>query len=121
MSWTGRPSAVEHPHLAAWLKANDKPLAIAIEAGKRPRYFNPLVSKKTENGAAGMVSALLASVQKSRQGQRNLRLAFALAAYHRDHGRYPAKLEALATKYLAAVPDDLFSGKPLSYQPDGNG
>lgn len=337
----------QHPHLAAWLKVNERPFAIAIEAGKRPRYFNPLVSKKTENGAAGLLSALLPNVQKSRQlatalvaramlhtgdnrtddawqdllathrlgraigrgatliellvaiaiedvamrgdialldsgkltakqlqdyprelsalpplstpadkielgerffffdtamlirrkgfravevgpgalpdrkevrllqrvdwgtllcqasqwydrvvatlripdrterqcqqarletevkalkpkndgsitnlvpaflqsdkavtmrfsgvlisllvpalikvqdaadrieqGQRNLRLAFALAGYHRDHGRYPAKLEALAPKYLAAVPDDIFAGKPLIYRPNETG
>ncbi|HEX5271371.1 MAG TPA: hypothetical protein VFW33_12820, partial [Gemmataceae bacterium] len=52
---------------------------------------------------------------KERAGQvgRNLCVAFALAAYRADHGRYPAKLDELAPKYLAAVPDDLFSGKPL--------
>ncbi len=55
------------------------------------------------------------------QVQRNLHLAFALAGYHRDHGRYPAKLDDLAPKYLAAVPGDLFSGKPLVYRPSEKG
>jgi hypothetical protein len=55
------------------------------------------------------------------QRQRNLHLAFALAAYRREHNRYPDKLDVLAPKYLAEVPSDLFSGKALIYRPSGNG
>jgi len=51
------------------------------------------------------------------QTQRNLHVAFALAAYRRDHEHYPAKLDELAPKYLAKVPNDLFSAKPLVYVP----
>jgi hypothetical protein len=58
---------------------------------------------------------------RSEQVQGNLHIAFALAAYQRDNRRYPAKLEELAPKYLAAVPDDLFVGKPLVYRPAENG
>jgi hypothetical protein len=58
---------------------------------------------------------------RSEQVQRNLQIAFALAAYRRDQGRYPAKLDDLAPKYLADVPDDVFSGKPLVYRPAENG
>jgi hypothetical protein len=58
---------------------------------------------------------------RSEQVQRNLHVAFALAAYHRDNGRYPAKLDDLAPKYLPAVPDDLFAGKPLVYRPSDKG
>jgi len=58
---------------------------------------------------------------RAEQTQRNLHLAFALAAYQRDNGRYPAKLDDLAPKYLAAVPDDLFSGKALLYRPAEKG
>ncbi|HEX5271372.1 MAG TPA: hypothetical protein VFW33_12825 [Gemmataceae bacterium] len=65
--------------------------------------------------------SLQAFDDKPEQVQRNLHLAFALAAYRGDHGRYPAKLDELAPKYLAAVPDDLFSGKPLVYRPEGKG
>jgi hypothetical protein len=56
------------------------------------------------------------AADRAAQVQRNLHVAFALAAYHRDHGRYPAKLDELAPRYLPAVPDDLFSGKPLLYR-----
>jgi hypothetical protein len=58
---------------------------------------------------------------RSEQVQRNLHVAFALAAHHRDHGRYPARLDELAPRYLAAVPDDLFSGKSLVYRPAEKG
>jgi hypothetical protein len=50
------------------------------------------------------------------QVRQNLHLAFALAAYRLDNGRYPDKLDALAPKYLAAVPNDMFSGKALIYR-----
>jgi hypothetical protein len=50
------------------------------------------------------------------QTERNLQLAFAIAAYHCENGRYPAKLGDLTPKYLATIPDDLFSGKALLYR-----
>jgi hypothetical protein len=55
------------------------------------------------------------------QQQNNLNLAFALAAYQRDHGHYPKKLEDLAPKYLDNIPIDWFSGEPLVYRPSENG
>src|SRR5262249_38152935 len=58
---------------------------------------------------------------RAEQAQRNLHVAFALAAYHADHGRYPAKLDDLTPKYLAEVPGDLFSGKALVYRPEAKG
>jgi len=53
--------------------------------------------------------------------QRNLQVAFALAAYQREHGRYPKTLAALAPRYIAEVPLDLFSDRALIYRPSGNG
>jgi hypothetical protein len=61
------------------------------------------------------------AAERSEQGQRNLQVAFALAAYHRDHGRYPTDLDELAPKYLGTIPDDLFSGKPLIYRLEDKG
>ena len=55
------------------------------------------------------------------QAQDNLHLAFALAWYQRDHGRYPKKLDELAPKYVRAIPGDVFSGKPLIYRPNEKG
>jgi hypothetical protein len=73
----------------------------------------------------GLLLPALEKVQSAadrwEQGQRNLHLAFALAAYHRDHGRYPAELDELAPNYLGKVPDDLFSGNPLIYRLEEGG
>jgi hypothetical protein len=51
----------------------------------------------------------------------NHRVAFALAAYHSDHKRYPPNLDSLAPKYLDRIPDDLFSGKALIYRLEDDG
>jgi hypothetical protein len=58
---------------------------------------------------------------RAKQIEVNLQLAFALAAYKREHGHYPKKLDALAPKYLAKIPPDLFSGKSLIYRPSEKG
>jgi len=64
---------------------------------------------------------VLEAEDRSEQTEHNLHVAFVLAAYHYDHGRYPATLEDLAPKYLEKIPNDLFSGQPLTYKPDANG
>jgi hypothetical protein len=61
------------------------------------------------------------AADRGEQGQRNLYLAFALAAYQLDQGSYPKTLDALAPKYLTKIPDDLFTGKPLVYRPSEKG
>jgi hypothetical protein len=66
-------------------------------------------------------SRIQQAADRQEQTERNLDVAFALAAYQRDQGSYPDKLEALAPKYLATVPQDLFTGKPLVYQPSPKG
>ena len=48
-------------------------------------------------------------------------VAAALAAYRLDHKRNPAALSELVPRYLASVPADPFTGKPLLYSPDGPG
>ena len=57
---------------------------------------------------------------RTEQTQINLHIAFALAAYRADAGRYPVRLDDLAPKYLARIPADVFSGKPLIYRPTEN-
>jgi len=70
-----RPWTVkQYPRVAEWLKANEKPLSVAIEASKRPQYFLPLVPTRTKQGSSGLIGALLPSVQSCRG------LAHALAA-----------------------------------------
>jgi hypothetical protein len=62
-----------------------------------------------------------AAQDRTMQVERNLHVAFALAAYKGDEGRYPAKLDDLSPKYLASIPADLFSGKALIYKPSDKG
>jgi hypothetical protein len=61
------------------------------------------------------------AADRAEQTQRNLHLAFALAAYKADEKCYPKTLDAVAPKYLLAIPNDLFSGKGLIYRPGENG
>jgi hypothetical protein len=75
-----------------------------------------------------LVTLLIPAVQKVQQAydrieqvHRNVEVAFALAAYKRDHGHYPKALAALGPAYLQRVPNDLFSGKPLIYRPSAKG
>lgn len=63
--WTGK----HFPHYAAWLKANEAQLALAVEATKRTRYFHPLVVGQKDQG---LLSAPVPAVQKCRE------LAYAL-------------------------------------------
>jgi hypothetical protein len=42
-------------------------------------------------------------------------LAVALEQYHKDHGAYPEKLDALLPQYLESLPRDPYEGKPYLY------
>ena len=53
--------------MAEWLKANDKQLAVVLEAVKRPEYFNPLCSRRKEGEPSNLIGTLLPSVQKCRE------------------------------------------------------
>lgn len=65
---TKRPWATkEFPRHAAWLVLNEKPLAVVIEAVKRPDYYNPILSRKDRTGDGSLIGALMPSVQKSRE------------------------------------------------------
>jgi hypothetical protein len=101
---------------------------------KKNRDLNKLLKEKEPGKVVGqeigdILLALLApgirkvqgSADRAAQVERNLHLAFAMAAYRADTGRYPEKLADLAPKYLTAVPDDMFSGKALIYKPTEKG
>lgn len=53
--WTAK----EYPDVAAWLKANEKPLATVIQATKRDRYFSPKIRLSDENGVTYYSSGAL--------------------------------------------------------------
>jgi hypothetical protein len=64
---------------------------------------------------------LQVSADRFEQNSRNLRIAFALASYFGEFGRYPAKLEDIRSKHLHFVPNDLFSSNALVYHLTENG
>jgi hypothetical protein len=64
----------------------------------------------------------IARAEVGRMERRLTQVALALAACKAEHGgAYPASLAELSPMYLATVPDDLFSDKPLVYARTGNG
>jgi len=109
--------------------------ALASEAGDEVAMLKALLGganpgkeagKRIGNELIALLFPAVLSVQKrvdrdEQMVERNLHLAFALAAYQRDHGRYPANLDELAPTYLSTIPTDLFSGKALIYRHSTNG
>jgi len=61
------------------------------------------------------------AADRTEQTQINLQIAFALAAFRADQGKYPPRLDELVPKYLPKIPPDVFSGKPLIYRPSETG
>jgi hypothetical protein len=113
----------------------EKDVKTLKEAARPPAAFAKLILGKDppDKAVGGMIGDILIGLlmpavrkvqgayERTEQVRRNLHVAFALAAYRDDHGRYPAKLDDLSPKYLAAVPDDLFSGQALVYRPAEDG
>ena len=97
---------------------NVKKLLKGKDAGK-------VVGRALGNVLMSLLSPAVEKVQQSHdrvtQVSANLQIAFAMAAYKSDEGRYPAELADLAPKYLAGVPGDLFGGKSLVYKPTEKG
>jgi hypothetical protein len=56
--WTSR----DDPELAAWLKANEKPLHLIVEASQRAKYYNPSI----EDGEPPVIFALLPHISSAR-------------------------------------------------------
>ena len=79
--WTAK----EHPRVAGWLKAYEKPLALLREATKRPRYFSPLVPIRSKKGTSGLIGALLPAVQKCREVCQALNCRAMLAVAERRY------------------------------------
>jgi len=86
-----------------------------LESGDPSKAVGERIGMVLMGLLAPAIRKVQGSFERAEQVDRNLHVAFALAAYRKDTGRYPAKLADLAPKYLTAVPNDLFSGKPLIY------
>jgi hypothetical protein len=61
--WTSR----EYPEVASWLKMNEKPLALVVEATRRSDYYAPLLPKREREETTGLVSAMLPGAQSCRE------------------------------------------------------
>jgi hypothetical protein len=57
----------DSPRHAEWLKLNEKPLALAVEATRRPDYFHPLISRKADGSRGDLVCTLIPLAQKCRE------------------------------------------------------
>ncbi|HUR54490.1 MAG TPA: hypothetical protein VMZ71_10185 [Gemmataceae bacterium] len=105
------------------LTKNAKTLEQLAMFGKGPP--DKAVVKAISDILIGMLLPAVRKVQEAEdrntQTQQNLQVAFALAIFKQDTGRYPAELGELAPKYLPAVPGDVFTGKPLVYRVEGTG
>lgn len=122
--WT----AEQQPELRVWLKANEKPLAVVVEASKRPRYYSPLIPNRGEQGQKGlfgatlpgnetcraMASALLVRAMLS-TGEGNVAAAWRdLLACHRL-GRLIGSGGTLIDGLLAAGIDQVASAADLAF------
>jgi hypothetical protein len=96
--------------LGKFLEAGDTPATRGEAVGDVLLCLMVPASRKIQQAA-----------DRTEQLHANLHLAFALACYQRENGRYPMKLEALAPKYLPTIPKDSFSGKALIYRPTEGG
>lgn len=65
-------SKKEFPVWAEWLAVNEKPLALAAEACRRPRYYDPMLTSAGDSGL--LLAALLPGVLNSREFARALKV-----------------------------------------------
>jgi hypothetical protein len=64
--------AKDIPHIASWLKVNEKPLNLVAEAAKRSQYYSPLVTRRSEKRDP-QLNFLLHGVQMNRSFANALR------------------------------------------------
>ena len=100
-------------------RAQRKAAMLGTEAARKQ------VVESVGNVLVGLLVPAIRKVQdaedRATQTDRNVRVAFALAAYHKENKQYPQTLDVLAPRYIAAVPGDVFSGGRLLYRREGAG
>jgi hypothetical protein len=65
-----------------------------------------------------LVPAITRAVDVPERGMMNMQMvqtAMGLSMFHKQHGRYPARLEELAPVFIKKVPTDIYSGKSIRY------
>lgn len=95
---------IAYQHFMHWYSAR---LATASRTG--PPHVPP--SLKFISPAPHIINIRAATAARTQLDQVSL----ALAAYRVIHGRYPNSPAALVGHFLPALPDDPFTGKPLTY------
>ncbi len=99
-----------------------KKLAFSFLRGETPRQ---VVSRRIGDMLSSLLlPAVMAARTAEDRGVTQARLneiAFALAAFRAEQGRYPKDLAQLAPKYIAEVPTDLFTNKAFRYKPGEKG
>ena len=90
---------------------------------RRPRDRRTFTTKfsNSQHTLPATLKQLCDVTYRTEQKRANLTLAFALAEHHADTGKYPVALADLKPKYVTAVPEDLFTGKPLKYTKTDSG
>ena len=105
-------------------KESQNPREVALLVWRK-KPAREIISRQFGNELAWMMleNAPLFAEVEARVGMKRqmVLIALALAEYHREQGKYPPKLSALAPKYLPKIPRDAFSLKPLKYQPRKDG
>jgi hypothetical protein len=84
-------------------------------------YADPRSSRPLSWLLLQSVNPFLSMAKKDIARRDVAECGIAAELYRLDHGAYPKSLEALTPKYLAALPNDTFSGQPLLFKslPDG--
>ncbi len=123
----GKPTSAERRRAAAEFEADASALAAEVRAGvasfsKSSKQEN---SEWTAKALVSFCSPATLGVCRARDVAAVrldlVQVALALAAYHADHGTYPAKLVELAPRYIAEVPNDAFTGSDLHYRTELTG
>jgi hypothetical protein len=101
--------------------ANEEKIKKLLEGPDGGQVVAKSIANTLMSLLAPAIRKVYAAQERAEQVARNVQIAFALAAYQKDHGKYPERLTDLAPKYLPQVPDDLFSNRPLMYRRTAQG
>ena len=103
-------AALRLPHLLASATAIS-----SLESVWRRKYRGTHIAWSVAKYFTTMQALITTPHARSAARWRMVRLGFALAIYRKTVGRLPARLAALAPKFIALIPHDPFTGKPFRY------
>lgn len=89
-------------------------------SGRSPRHTHGKILGSLFLAVMGPPAPVLQLAEDRVMARTNItRTAYALAAFHAEHDRYPDSLSELVPGNIAHLPTDPFAGKPLRYQRRG--